>query len=162
MKELPTPGRVSRRLLALTLAVAAASACSTKSATQTGATYGASTSEMAVRGFLDSANVDDYQRMSGLFGTDKGPAVERFGVTDIEQRMMFLAGIYFPAEFMPGFLQAIGRWLPLTHMADVMRYVTGVLDMSDARFWATSAVFLGMAIVLFPMLGRYVVRPLRQ
>ncbi len=76
--------------------------------------------------------------------------------------MMFLAGIYFPAEFMPGFLQAIGRWLPLTHMADVMRYVTGVLEMSDARYWTTTAVFLAMAIVLFPILGRYVVRPLRQ
>ncbi len=54
---------------------------------------GAPTSEMAVRGFLDGANLDDYPRMSDLFGTKDGPAVDRFGVTDVEQRMMFLAGI---------------------------------------------------------------------
>jgi hypothetical protein len=48
---------------------------------------------MAVRGFLDGANADDYQRMSDLFGTKDGPAVERFGVTDVEQRMIFLSGI---------------------------------------------------------------------
>jgi len=76
--------------------------------------------------------------------------------------MMFLAGIYFPAEFMPRFLQVLGQWLPLTHMANAMRYVTGVLDMSAARFWTTSAAFLGIAVVLFPILGRYVVRPLRR
>ncbi|MBT8462678.1 MAG: hypothetical protein KJO44_09185 [Gemmatimonadetes bacterium] len=48
---------------------------------------------MAVRGFLDGANADDYGQMSDLFGTDDGPAVERFGVTDVEQRMIFLASI---------------------------------------------------------------------
>jgi hypothetical protein len=48
---------------------------------------------MAIRGFLDGANANDYSRMSALFGTDQGPAVERFGVTDVEQRMIFLASI---------------------------------------------------------------------
>jgi hypothetical protein len=48
---------------------------------------------MAVRGFLDGANADDYSQMSALFGTEKGPAVDRFGVTDVEQRMIFLASI---------------------------------------------------------------------
>jgi ABC-2 type transport system permease protein len=76
--------------------------------------------------------------------------------------MMFLAGIYFPIEFMPPFLRTISALLPLTHMANVMRYVTGVMDMSDARFWITSAVFLGLALVLFPVTARYVVRPLRR
>ncbi len=52
--------------------------------------YGAATSEMAVRGFLDGANTDDYGRMADLFGTADGPAVARFGETDIEQRMIFL------------------------------------------------------------------------
>ena len=67
--------------------------CSTNSAGGGNASYGAPTSEMAVRGFLDGANADDYTRMSNLFGTDKGPAIERFGVTDIEQRMIFLSSI---------------------------------------------------------------------
>jgi hypothetical protein len=33
--------------------------CSAKTTSQSGSTYGASTSEMAVRGFLDGANADD-------------------------------------------------------------------------------------------------------
>ncbi len=80
-------------VLAAAMVVATVSGCSTRTSTQGGADHGASTSEMAVRGFLDGANADNYQQMSDLFGTDKGPAVDQFGVTDIEQRMIFLAGI---------------------------------------------------------------------
>ncbi len=76
--------------------------------------------------------------------------------------MLFLAGIYFPVEFMPAFLRAIGKGLPLTHMANAMRYVTGVMDMAESEFWAITFSFLGIAVVLFPVLARYVVRPLRQ
>jgi len=76
--------------------------------------------------------------------------------------MMFMAGIYFPVEFMPAFLRVVSSLMPLTHMANAMRYVTGVLDMSDARFWVTSASFLGLALLLFPLTARYVVRPLRR
>jgi ABC-2 type transport system permease protein len=76
--------------------------------------------------------------------------------------MMFLAGIYFPVELMPAFLRTLSRGLPLTHMADAMRYVTGVMDMSAGRFWGTTLAFLALAAVLFPVLARYVVRPLRS
>jgi ABC-2 type transport system permease protein len=76
--------------------------------------------------------------------------------------MLFLAGIYFPVEFMPGFLRAISKGLPLTHMASAMRYATGVTEMAETEFWAITFSFLGIAILLFPVLARYVVRPLRQ
>jgi len=76
--------------------------------------------------------------------------------------MMFFAGIYFPIEFMPAFLRAISKGLPLTHMANAMRYVTGVIEMSEGEFWAITFSMLGIAIVLFPVLARYVVRPLRN
>ena len=76
--------------------------------------------------------------------------------------MMFTAGIYFPVEFMPAFLRTISSFMPLSHMANAMRYVTGVLDMSDVRFWITSASFLGLAIILFPLMARYIVRPIRR
>jgi hypothetical protein len=46
---------------------------------------------MAVRGFLDGANVENFEQMSDLFGTEDGPAVERFGVTDVEQRMIVIS-----------------------------------------------------------------------
>ncbi len=76
--------------------------------------------------------------------------------------MLFLAGIYFPIEFMPAFLRAISRGLPLTHMANAMRYATGVMDMAEIEFWAITFSFLGIAILLFPVLARYAVRPSRQ
>jgi ABC-2 type transport system permease protein len=76
--------------------------------------------------------------------------------------MMFMAGIYFPVSFMPAFMRTLSRLMPLTHMANVMRHVTGVLDMSDLRFWMTSAAFLGIALILFPLMARYIVRPLRN
>jgi len=76
--------------------------------------------------------------------------------------MMFFAGIYFPVEFMPAFLRAISKGLPLTHMANAMRYVTGVMDMSEGEFWAITVVLLGVAAALFPVLARYVVRPTRH
>ena len=76
--------------------------------------------------------------------------------------MMFFAGIYFPVEFMPAFLRTVSKGLPLTHMANAMRYVTGVIEMSDGEFWAITFSMLGVAVVLFPVLARYVVRPLRH
>lgn len=85
--------RYGLAVLVAAMVVAALSGCSTRTSTQGSVGQGASTSEMAVRGFLDGANAADYQQMSDLFGTDKGPAVDRFGVTDIEQRMIFLASL---------------------------------------------------------------------
>ncbi len=76
--------------------------------------------------------------------------------------MMFFAGIYFPTEFMPAFLRSVSEVLPLTHMANAMRYVTGVIEMSELEFWAITFSLLGFAVVLFPVLARYVVRPLRS
>ena len=76
--------------------------------------------------------------------------------------MMFFAGIYFPIEFMPAFLRSVSKGLPLTHMANAMRYVTGVIEMSELEFWAITLSLLGFAIISFPVLARYVVRPLRR
>ena len=48
-------------------------------------------SELAVRTFLDAASADDYPRMWRVFGTKDGPAVEQFGIPEIEARMIVLA-----------------------------------------------------------------------
>jgi len=81
------------RLVVATLAAASLSGCSARTSGQDGSPAGASTSEMAVQEFLYGANADEYPRMLNVFGTEKGPAVDRFGVTDVEQRMIFLASI---------------------------------------------------------------------
>lgn len=57
----------------------------------TGTAWGAATSEMAVRTFMDAANSEDFATMSNLFGTSDGPAVKEFGVADVEARMIFLS-----------------------------------------------------------------------
>ena len=76
--------------------------------------------------------------------------------------MLFLAGIYFPIEIMPSFLRGLSLALPLRHMADVMRYVTGVMDMSELRFWMICGTFLIGGLALLPILSRYVVRVERR
>jgi ABC-2 type transport system permease protein len=76
--------------------------------------------------------------------------------------MMFLAGVYFPIEFMPAFLRAISQGMPLTHMANAMRYATGVMDMAEPEFWAIVLSLLAIGVLLFPVLAGYVVRPLRR
>lgn len=55
--------------------------------------YGSPTAEMAVERFLDAANAGDYQAMGHQFGTREGPAEERLGISEVEQRMMFLSGL---------------------------------------------------------------------
>jgi len=48
--------------------------------------------------------------------------------------MMFLSGIFFPFDFMPNFLQTIGRVMPLTYLGDALR-----------RSWSTGPRWLPWA-----------------
>jgi hypothetical protein len=52
--------------------------------------------------------------------------------------------------------------MPLRHMADAMRYTTGVMDMSALRFWVICGALLAGGLVLLPILARYVVRAERR
>ncbi|MDT8435129.1 MAG: hypothetical protein RRA92_00100 [Gemmatimonadota bacterium] len=93
------PGRpVPRAALPTALAallVAGSAACASSGPARTGTaaaeTWGAPTSEAAVRGFLAAANAEDYGAMSALFGTPEGAIVRRDGPVQVEQRMIFLA-----------------------------------------------------------------------
>ena len=80
----------------------------------------------------------------------------------ISMVMMFLAGIYFPIEIMPSYLRALSKALPLTYMAEAMRFATGVSDMSLIHFWAITCSLFALGIGLFPFLARYVVRADRR
>jgi len=75
----------------------------------------------------------------------------------VAQIMVFLSGVYFPVEIMPRFLREVSKALPLTYMVEAMRYVTGVADMSVARFAIITSVLFLLGVGLFPVLGRYVV-----
>lgn len=53
--------------------------------------YGAVSSDAAVTRFLDAAQSENYPGMWAVFGTKDGPSIERFGVQEIEPRMVVLS-----------------------------------------------------------------------
>lgn len=55
--------------------------------------YGAPTATAAASEFLDAAKANDYRVMASLFGTADGPAEQRLGRTEVEQRMFVLASL---------------------------------------------------------------------
>lgn len=55
--------------------------------------YGSPSPRMAIERFLDGVAEKDYQLMGQQFGTPAGPAEDRLGITEVEQRMMFLSGL---------------------------------------------------------------------
>lgn len=77
--------------LAATVAAGCASSGSTLSASP--AEYGSPSARMAIERFLAGVDAEDYQQMGQQFGTRNGPAEKKFGITEVEQRMMVLAGL---------------------------------------------------------------------
>lgn len=57
------------------------------------ADYGSASPEIAVTTFLEAVQEEDYTVMGQQFGTRKGPAEERMGISEVEQRMVVLAGL---------------------------------------------------------------------
>lgn len=63
------------------------------------AEYGSPDPRMAIERFFEGAAEKDYQMMGQQFGTPDGPAEERLGITEVEQRMMFLSGLLQHRDF---------------------------------------------------------------
>jgi ABC-2 type transport system permease protein len=76
-------------------------------------------------------------------------------MTTIMFPMMFLGGVFFPIEQMPGFMQTISQFLPLTYATSALRKVMVLgagLDsiMAEILFMvAFGVVFLTIAVPLF-------------
>lgn len=88
-------GRTMRMVAGLAVGAALAG-CASAGGGGTGAEegpLGAATPEDAVQSFLNAANRDDYQGMSRLFGGTRGPAIQRLGRSEVEQRMFVLAAL---------------------------------------------------------------------
>ncbi len=69
--------------------------------------------------------------------------------------MMFLAGIFFPLEMMPEYLQTIAKAIPLTYLADGLRDSMIYGNMAGA--WFNLMVVSGLAVV-FAALGTVLTR----
>ena len=68
--------------------------------------------------------------------------------------MMFFAGVYFPLELMPKWLQRFGSVLPMTYVAENIRFSLGQDYMQLSRFWTINAVFILIAAVAIPLMGK--------
>ncbi len=77
----------------LVLLVSASCASTGHSLSGDPASYGSPTPDMAVRRFLNGVSAKDYMAMGRQFGTRQGPAEARMGTTELEQRMIVLAGL---------------------------------------------------------------------
>ncbi|MGC4367630.1 ABC transporter permease [Hydrogenophaga sp. R2] len=61
--------------------------------------------------------------------------------------MMFLSGVFFPREQLPGFVQWIAQWLPLSHAVDLVRPL--FMNQWPDRPWLHLAVLVGYAVLAF-------------
>ena len=76
------------------------------------------------------------------------------GVVQIVQMpMMFLSGIFFSFDFLPGFLQTIARLLPLTYLGDALRQVM-VNGTQVAPLGLDVAILAGWLVVCLTIAGR--------
>jgi lipooligosaccharide transport system permease protein len=58
--------------------------------------------------------------------------------------MMFVSGVFYPRAALPGWVQTLGAWLPLTHGVELTRGIT--LGLPIARPWLHIVVLIGYAL----------------
>ena len=76
------------------------------------------------------------------------------GVVQIVQLpMMFLSGIFFSFDFLPGFLQTVARFLPLTYLGDALRQVM-VNGTQVAPLGTDLAILTGWLVVCLAIAAR--------
>jgi ABC-2 type transport system permease protein len=76
------------------------------------------------------------------------------GVVQVVQLpMMFLSGIFFSFDFLPGFLQTVARFLPLTYLGDAMRQVM-VNGTQVAPLGEDLAILTGWLVVCLTIAAR--------
>lgn len=69
--------------------------------------------------------------------------------------MMFLGGVFFPTDAMPGWLQSVVQYLPLTYFAhglrDVMANGAGIAEVAPELWWMAgwSALLITLAVFTF-------------
>jgi lipooligosaccharide transport system permease protein len=61
--------------------------------------------------------------------------------------MMFLSGVFFPREQLPGPVRAVSEWLPLTNAVELVRPL--FLDQWPQHPWRHAAVLAGTAVAAF-------------
>ena len=55
--------------------------------------YGATSPEEAIQVFMEAVQAQEFSAMRRMFGTKDGPAEQKWGVQEVEQRMIVLSGL---------------------------------------------------------------------
>lgn len=72
--------------------------------------------------------------------------------------MFFFAGVYFPLEFLPPYLQTLGKLMPLYHLAVTMRMAMGVEKIVWNYLYTEFAVIIIVFAVLTAIASRLIFR----
>jgi ABC-2 type transport system permease protein len=75
-------------------------------------------------------------------------------VSILQFPLMFLSGIFFAIDSMPGWLQAVARFMPLTYLGDALRQVM-VGGVPFAPLPVDIAVLVGLTVTFFGISARY-------
>jgi hypothetical protein len=145
MRTVPTFRRAALPLLVLASAVAGPGCASSGSQIYADEAYGAPTPEQAVSSFLTAAKQSDYRAMANLFGTEDGPAENRWGRADVEQRMYVLAAVLDHQSFELRLLNVAGEENTIRVIADMVGTQNGNVSVpfvttSNGGRWFVSQV----------------------
>ena len=68
--------------------------------------------------------------------------------------MMFISGIFFPENMLPEFFKVIGYFLPLKYTGILIRYSSGIADISFGLFILINAVFVTLGLLLVALTAK--------
>ncbi len=73
--------------------------------------------------------------------------------------MLFFSGVYFSLDLLPRVFRYISLFMPVRYVAELIRFVTGVEDISWNYFFSVNAVFLISGIILIQISAKRFLRP---
>ena len=68
--------------------------------------------------------------------------------------MMFISGIFFPENMLPEFFKVVGYFLPLKYTGILIRYSSGIADISFGLFVLINAVFVILGLMLVALTAK--------
>jgi ABC-2 type transport system permease protein len=73
--------------------------------------------------------------------------------------MLFFSGVYFSLDLLPQVFRYIAMFMPVKYVAELMRFVTGVENISWSYFFGVNLVLLISGIVLIQVSARRFLKP---
>lgn len=68
--------------------------------------------------------------------------------------MMFFSGLWIPLELFPAWMKVFSGILPMTYVAKIIRFSLGQIEMGSNEFWYINLLFVALAAVIIPFVGK--------